>query len=84
MAVVYGAPHLNEVGQRRWREFARQDYFDRQGLFMTMLVCLPLVLVSLFVLLNGMVLVSGLLVDVKRLQAQRAQRAKAREDKKKK
>lgn len=77
MATVWSAPWLNAAGAQRWREFAGQDYFDEQGLFVSAVVCLPMCLVSLFVLLNGICTSSRLLVDVKRLQFQAEARRKA-------
>lgn len=42
-AVVFSARWINDAGRNRWPMFATQDYFDRQGLFMLIFVCVPLI-----------------------------------------
>jgi hypothetical protein len=41
-AIIGSAKWLNKYGKEHWIEFARQDYFDSQGLFMLIFVCGPL------------------------------------------
>lgn len=76
MAVVAAGERLNGLGSRRWREFARQDYFDPGGVFFTLLVSVPLALLSFAILVHGVCAASSLLVEVKRLELRKKSRAR--------
>lgn len=47
---MYNAERLNGLLGRHWRRFARQDYFDKHGVFFCALVSTPLLL-DMFVIL---------------------------------
>jgi hypothetical protein len=44
---------LNALGHTHWRTFARLDYFDRQGLFVSIVFGLPIVLNTLLALVRA-------------------------------
>ena len=74
------AEWLNDIGARRWREFATQNYFDKSGIFMGIMLCAPLLLVCLALLLSMTWEAKNLLVDVQAMkgkaQAHQKQRKK--------
>lgn len=46
-AAVRAAEPLNSFAHEHWRRFARQDYFGRNGTFMAVVYCAPLLLILL-------------------------------------
>ena len=49
-AIVKGAQRLNAYGANHWEQVATQNYFDQGGIFMTILLCAPL-LIDCFIML---------------------------------
>ena len=64
--VVRSAEWLNAQGVQHWESFATQDYFDKRGIFIGIMLCAPLLLDSLMMLLFFMKEASKLLIQVKR------------------
>lgn len=79
--IIRLAEILNTIGARRWREFSTQNYFDRNGIFMGIMVCAPLLIVCLCMLVSMIREASNLLGDVTRMKmkAQVKQNANRRE-----
>ena len=50
VCIVFLAERMNDWGSRNWQQFASQNYFDPNGVFMSLFVAAPLALLS-FVLL---------------------------------
>jgi hypothetical protein len=50
----FGARALNEYGAVRWQEFATQNYFDTNGLFISFLFSLPLFLIAFYLTVRGL------------------------------
>lgn len=67
--VVRLADTLNTIGASRWKEFATQNYFDRGGIFIGIMVCAPLLTVCLFMLISMIREASNLIVDVSKMKA---------------
>ena len=81
--IIRLAEYLNSLGNQRWREFATQNYFDKGGIFMGIMVCAPLLVVVLVMLIVMVREASNLLGDV--TQMKQKQKAKnEQQDKKKK
>ncbi len=66
--IIRLAEILNTIGSRRWREFSTQNYFDRSGIFMGIMVCAPLLIVCLCMLVSMIREASNLLGDVTRMK----------------
>ena len=81
LGVVYCAEWINTFAGERWRSFAGQDYFDKRGVFVSVMLSANLLVVALFVLLNALRTASSLLVKVKRKELQANAKAKAKEAK---
>ena len=50
--VVYNAQRINSYLQEHWKAFARQPYFDDQGIFISAMVSAPLLLIMLVQLVS--------------------------------
>ena len=62
---------LNGYAARNWQSFSTQNYFDRQGIFMGIFVCGPLLL-DCFIMLTLLIReASQLLVEVKKMEIER-------------
>lgn len=70
---------MNRVAGENWELFAGQNYFDRRGVFISVMFSAPLLCAAFFVLLNALRSASRLLIEVKRKQI----RSEIREKKKK-
>jgi transmembrane protein 18 len=85
-ALVRGAESLNHWASRHWAQFATQNYFDKKGIFVSVMVCAPLLLDSLIMLLFFLREASQLLVQVKtaqlKKQRKQSQNSKKADDKK--
>jgi hypothetical protein len=66
---VLSASHLNAYGARHWRSLGvSQNYFDQFGVFVSVLLSLPMIVTSFVILIHAVVRTSNLLVVVKRKQ----------------
>ena len=54
LGMVYVAEYLNTFAAARWREFAGQNYFDKRGVFISVMYSAPLLCASMFLLLNAL------------------------------
>ena len=84
-AVVRFGEKLNSYGADTWEEFATQNYFDKNGIFFTVVVSVPLLLLAFVMLILYLREASVLLVAVKKQELkQKKQNAAAKTKKKKK
>jgi len=81
--IVRLAERLNIMGNSRWNEFATQNYFDRGGIFIGIMLCTPLLCVCFGMLFAMFREANNLLVDVKamKIKAQQEQQKKNSENK---
>lgn len=64
--IVRSAEWLNQLGGKHWESFATQNYFDRKGIFVSIMLCFPLILDCLMMLLFFVAEAGQLLVQVKK------------------
>ena len=64
--IVRSAEWLNAYGAKNWETFATQNYFDNNGIFISIMISAPLLLMSFFMLISYLREASTLLVEVKR------------------
>lgn len=83
-AIVRFAEKLNQIGNSRWRDFATQNYFDKNGIFMGIMICAPLLIVCFVMLVSMMREAKSLLVDVTKLKQQAKANAKKKKSEKSK
>ena len=67
-ALIYLAEPINSFLEARWESFSSQNYFDRAGLFISVVLSGPLLLCSLLTLVNLLVIVARDLVKLKRME----------------
>ena len=79
LGMVYCAEYVNRFGNEHWRSFATQNYFDKRGVFISIMFSAPMLGCSMFILLNALRSASKLLIAVKKKEL----RAKARSQKSK-
>lgn len=64
MASVYLAERLNTLAAANWERFATQNYFDKQGVFISTMWSMPLLLIGVVMLFQSLYSASSLLVQV--------------------
>lgn len=74
--LVRSAEWLNGLGSKNWEKFATQNYFDRRGIFVGVMVCGPLLLDCLMMLLFFVREAGQLLVQVKREEIRQKKKGK--------
>uniref|UniRef100_A0A2P2JKI0 Transmembrane protein 18 n=1 Tax=Rhizophora mucronata TaxID=61149 RepID=A0A2P2JKI0_RHIMU len=65
---VYFAENLNGILRDNWRTFASQNYFDRHGLFLSLLWSGPLLVIAMIILINTLFSLCYLIVRWKRAE----------------
>jgi len=75
-AIVRLAEWINSIGASRWRDFATQNYFDKNGIFIGLMLCAPLLFVCFGILLSMVSEASGLLVGIKNMKSEQKTRGK--------
>ena len=52
LATVYWAELLNRLGATHWRLFSRQQYFDSSGMFISLVLSMPLLVICLIIMVR--------------------------------
>jgi hypothetical protein len=65
---IYISEYINTWCHNHWQLFATQDYFDKQGVFSSMMFSGPLLAMLFVQLLNFLALASSTLIQVKRME----------------
>lgn len=69
------AERLNNYLSSKWEQFSSQNYFDSQGVFISVVWSGPILLLSCFMLINWFYQTYLLMIQVKRAQIQRKQKS---------
>ena len=69
--IVKSSEFLNELGNTYWRDFATQNYFDKRGIFVAIMLSGPLLVYSFIMLFRFVREASLLLVEVKKQEFKR-------------
>ena len=80
-AAVRAAETINAYASVHWREFATQNYFDRRGVFASVVFCAPLLIVAFGQLMAALHSCSQLIVRAKREQVRAEARKRGEEGK---
>lgn len=64
--IVRSAERLNDYGAQNWESFATQNYFDKSGIFISIMISTPLLLMAFYMLISYLREAAGLLVKVKK------------------
>merc|ERR1712194_738295 len=68
LALVYFAETINRVAGENWESFAGQQYFDKRGVFVSVVLSTPLLFASFFILINALRGAATLLIQVKKME----------------
>ncbi len=82
-ALVLLAEPINTAGQAWWRSFASQNYFDDRGVFISLMISLPTVLLLIGMLINMVRTAGDLLVQAKAAELRAKRRREATRETKK-
>jgi hypothetical protein len=66
--VIRSAEVFNQYGSSHWEKFATQDYFDKNGVFISLMLSTPLLLIAFIDLIVLLRESKNLLIEVKTLQ----------------
>ncbi|KAI4358041.1 hypothetical protein L6164_001951 [Bauhinia variegata] len=81
LAGVYLAEKLNNILGKNWKSFSSQNYFDPNGLFMSVLWSGPLLVIAMIILINTLFSLCYLMVRWKRAELRhRARVARNKQD----
>lgn len=83
-ALVRSAEWLNSLGGRNWERFSTQNYFDKKGIFVGIMLCGPLLVDCLIMLLMFVKEAGQLLIEVKKEQLTRKKGKKEKKNNEKK
>lgn len=72
--LVRSAEWLNTYGSKNWEDFATQNYFDDHGIFISVMMSGPLLLLAFIMLISYLRQASTLLIKVKRHEMQQKQK----------
>ena len=75
--IVRSAEWLNKYGARTWEKYATQNYFDEKGIFVSLMLSAPILLMAFFMLISFLREASSLLVEVKRHEIQQKKKSAA-------
>ncbi|KAI9091718.1 transmembrane protein 18-domain-containing protein [Phlyctochytrium arcticum] len=70
------ASPLNDLGKQHWKSFSNTNYFDRSGLFMTLVWAAPLMMDLALIVIFLVSQSISMLVEVKRLQLRQKEETK--------
>ncbi|KAI0531040.1 hypothetical protein KFK09_000589 [Dendrobium nobile] len=78
---VYLAERINRFLSKNWKSFAGQNYFDPNGLFISVLWSGPLLLISIILVINTLITLCKLIVKWKKAELRhRARLARGKQD----
>ncbi|XP_024020375.1 transmembrane protein 18 [Morus notabilis] len=81
LAGVYLAERLNSLLGKNWKSFASQNYFDPNGLFLSVLWSGPLLFIAIIILINTLFSLCHLIVRWKKAELRhRARLARNKQD----
>lgn len=83
-AIVRLAERMNRIGAKHWEKIATQNYFDKQGVFVAIVFCGPLLFDCLIMLIMFLTEASQLLVKVKTNEMKKKKSEQKKKEKSKK
>jgi uncharacterized membrane protein YciS (DUF1049 family) len=81
--MVYFSEYLNELAASNYQKFSNQNYFDSNGMFISIIFCCPILLNSLFILARWLMMSFDLITKVKTAQLKQEIKRKKEQTRKK-
>lgn len=76
LLTVRSSETINQYAAKNWQSFSRQQYFDSQGLFISVVFSMPVLFNCMMMVINWLWLSSNMMVTYKRVELE----AKLRND----
>ncbi|XP_065200300.1 transmembrane protein 18 [Planococcus citri] len=65
LLLVYCSENINKVASDNWRLFSRQQYFDSNGFFISLVFCIPILLNCMLMVANWLYMSRELMTQLK-------------------
>ncbi|XP_049854662.1 transmembrane protein 18 [Schistocerca gregaria] len=75
LLLVYFSENINEIAASKWNLFSRQQYFDSQGMFISLVFSVPILLNCMIMVAHWLYQSSQLMTKLKTAQLRREIRA---------
>jgi hypothetical protein len=70
LILVFVSENLNAVAAEHWKLFSKHQYFDSDGMFISIVFSLPLLFNSMLVVVNWLLISSELMTNLRKFQLQ--------------
>jgi len=81
LLLVFVSENLNGLAAENWKRFSKHQYFDSDGMFISVVFSLPILFNAMLMVVNWLLISSELMTNLRRFQLQqKLQRERAKSD----